>query len=654
MEQSSKSSTHLNPFAFPSETDIRFLLLVLSIAGSTIILIQTLVGIFFESPLITIPFALIVTVSLFIVALYQTRQFASKTIRVNRWEDFPPAVNDPALSTSLQQMNCYIQQTIDNVPELTSTKIHLIWDETSKSSSKPDGQAFGFGRKQYVRLKKGLHDAFMQFPELPIFQSVLMHELGHIANRDASKTVLTKCLSRCFFPIAIFSLISFNLYTIWELGDRLIREISLNSARSGILEIVNINIKLIILLLIVEISRSSILRVREYSADARARNWLGTSTPIIKTFSEENSQENSAKFKIWTFLQKLFQLFRAKIAPNHPTNKQRIIRLKNPRYFFDLSHELALLAGFLSGVSLNSNLSILTISPNVVALIEKIYQEVRMASEPNLSVILAIVLFFGLAIVFLATFLAIFVIFGLIPIVGTVGLQIQQAAFADLAQPKQKRLLTLQKLITSSLTLGIGFILGCLLTPSTYALSIRTAEAGISWSGILGLVIGWTSIFLIWEMSIAKLAGSIYLNHIEPNTPRQKIRWLMIFSAILLLPLLLWMGNIQMFFGAQAVNPDLFDFSQLAIWSIISGVLAFIVFGIILFFVWVSASRKGWLKKPQCPKCQSIISNKSGLLKNCPVCHHPIANWAWLPLPISFPSPPPPESTFAMDSPPPL
>ena len=88
MEKPSKFSTHLNPFAFPSETDIRFLLLVLSIAGSTIILIQTFVGIFFESPLITLPSALIVAVSLFIVALRQAKQFASKTIQVNRWGVF--------------------------------------------------------------------------------------------------------------------------------------------------------------------------------------------------------------------------------------------------------------------------------------------------------------------------------------------------------------------------------------------------------------------------------------------------------------------------------------------------------------------------------------------------------------------------------------
>jgi len=174
-----------------------------------------LVGIFFESPLIPFPAALIVTVSLFVIAYRKSRQSAAKTIKTNCWQTFPPKVADPHLHTSLQQMERYIQQTVTNVPELASEKIQLIWDETSKASILPTGMAFGFSKQQFVCLRQGLHHAFTQFPKSPTFQSVLMHELGHIANRDVSKTVFATNLGRCFFPVAIVIVISFALYTIW-------------------------------------------------------------------------------------------------------------------------------------------------------------------------------------------------------------------------------------------------------------------------------------------------------------------------------------------------------------------------------------------------------------------------------------------------------
>ena len=657
------SDTHLNPFVFPSETDIRFLLLVLAIAGSTMLIVQSLVGIFLNNILITFLSAVVVTISLFVIAYRKARQSAAKTIAINRWQAFPPKVADPYQSASIQRMECYIQQTVDCVPELASEKIQFIWDETSKASILPTGMAFGFGKQQYVCLRRGLHDAFIQFPESSTFQSVLVHELGHIANHDVSKTVFATNLGRCFFPIAIFSGGAFAFYTIWSLGNRLQRGISLDSALPGIREIVNTNIKLIILLLIVEITRSSILRVREYYADARARNWLGTSTALIQLFSEHlgrssqkvskaKNKNQKSRLQIWEFLG---QWFRTKVAPLHPTHKQRIARLENPRDLFCPSYEVAILAGFLSAVSLNANLSVVIILQQTISnFTSQLNQSIQAAAdEPALIVLMTALLFFSLTIIYFAVFLAPFVIFGLVPIVGTVGLQIQQAAFADCVQSKQQRLLTLPKLAALSLRLGIGFILGCLLTPFVYALSMRTAEGGIPWSGILGLAIGWACVFFVWAISIARLARSLYPKHLASNIPRQKRRWLTKLSAVLLFPLFLWMCMVQMLFGVQAVEPTLFSISTLLNRCAITGVFAFILYGIIWVIGWSLGAARGWFRKPQCPHCKSLINNQTGLLQICPKCHRPIASWTRLPAPVSFP-PPPSPSIPAMDTPPPL
>lgn len=663
MEKPSNSheDTHLNPFAFPSETDIRFLLLVLAIAGSTMILTQAVIGIFTKSALITVSCALIVTISLFAIAHKQARQSAVKTIRKNRWQSFPPKDADPSLSASHQRMERYIQQTVDRVPELASAKIQFIWDETSKASKLPTGMAFGFGKHQYVCLRQGLHDAFIQFPKSPTFQSVVMHELGHIANRDVSKTIFTTSLGRCFFPIAIFSVMVFTFYTLLAVGDRLQRGISLDPAQPGIQEIINTNIKLIFLLLIVEIARSSILRVREYYADARARNWLGNSTDLTQLLSEHLGKTSQKSLKpkskkqwyglaIWG----LFKLwFRNKIAPLHPTDRQRITRLENSRNFFSPSYEVALLAGFLSGVALNANMSIFNVLSEISNFTGRLNQNVQMADEPTFLVLLTVFLFFTLSLVFFAIFFAVFVIFGLMPIVGTVGLQIQQAAFADRAQPQQLRLLSLQKLVSLSLVLGLSFILGCLLSPFVHALSMRTAEASIPWVGILGLAIGWAVVFFVWTLSITQLAGRLYSNHIESNIPHQKRRWLTRLSGVLLFPLFLWMCMVQIFFGAQAVNSALSSIPTLIVGSIISGGFAFALFGIIWVIGWQIGAAKGWFGKPKCPHCQSVINNQFGILRYCSQCDRPIASWAWLPKPIPFPQLPS-SSIPVTTAPPPL
>lgn len=656
----SQPNVHLNPFAFPSETDIRFLLLVLAIAGSTMILVEGVLGIFIQNTLITFPVALIVTISLFVMARNQARQSAIKTIKTNHWQTFPPQKADPFQFASLQQMDRYIQQIVANVPELASEKIQFIWDETSNASLLPTGMAFGFGKQQYVCLRKGLHDAFIQFPQSPTFQSVLMHELGHIANGDVTKTIFATSLGRCFFPIAITCVILFACYTLWAVGDRLVKSITLDSALPGIREIINTNIKLLILLLLVEVARSSILRVREYYADARARNWLGSSTSLTELFSKHlgrsspkasksNCKNQQNRLPVWEILRRWF---RVQLAPLHPNHQQRIAKLKNPRYLFSPSYEIASLAGLLSGIALNANMIIFSILPEITKLNIRLNQSVKMADEPTLLILLTIILFFVLSLVFFAVMLAVFVIFGLIPIVGTVGLQIQQAAFCDRAQPNQPQLLTLQKLALLSLVLGISFVLGCLLSPFSHALSMRSTAGAIPWLGVLGLILGWTSVFFIWTISVTHLAKNLYCYHIESTIPHQKRRWLTRFSAILLFPLFLSMCGIQILFGAKAVDSELFSSSALIIGCLIAVIIALILYGVIWIIGRIVGTVRGWFQKPRCPHCKSLINNQASLLQTCPECHYPIADWTRLPAPVSFPMPPPPTSV--MDAPPPL
>lgn len=633
--------TQLNPFVFPSETDIRFLLMVLAMAGSTMILTDAVVGIFTTSTLIQFLCALVVTLSLLVLTHNQARQSALKEITKKNWQIFPPKDVDPYLSASHQRMNLYIQQTVAKIPELASKNIQFIWDKKRAST----GKAFGFGKHQYICLREGLHQAFIKDEkdnkdyEFPKFQAILMHELGHIANCDVSNIAFTKRLKIYFFPFAIISIIVFTSHTLWDFRNHSQQDIVSDSAQSGIQEIVHTNLKLIVLLLVVEIARRSILRVREYYADARAENWLGNSNQMQEVFSEEKQE----KLTFWKLFQKWFQN-NVVFVFNHPSHDQRIKRLEEPRNFFSPSYEVALLAGVLSGISLNANMAIFGILPEISNFTGRLNQSAQTASELNLPILLNSLLFLALIILFLAIVIGVFIIFGLIPIVGTVGLQIQQAAFADRAQPTQPNLLTLKTLIQLSLILGSSFILGCLLSPINHALSMRSAAGSISWIGIFWLAIGWSCIFFVWIVSISQLAGNLYLKHIDPNSPNQKRRWLTRLSGILLCPLFLWMCGMQVYFGAQAVDPTLSSMSNLIAGSIILGIVAFTLYRIIWTIGLRHGAAKGYFSKPHCPQCHSEVLNQSGLLKHCPQCNHPIAIWASLPKPISFPPLPPPVS----------
>ncbi|ASU85880.1 hypothetical protein CDO52_26520 [Nocardiopsis gilva YIM 90087] len=118
------------------------------------------------------------------------------------------------------------------------------------------GLAFGrFGRR-YVLLRRGLVESFTTDP--PLFRAIVLHELAHIRNGDIDATYLTVALWRTFVVFMLVPALILTPIRIvvagWERG-------------------LGISVRLLVLVLIVLLVRNAVLRSRERHADARVEQW---------------------------------------------------------------------------------------------------------------------------------------------------------------------------------------------------------------------------------------------------------------------------------------------------------------------------------------------------------------------------------------------
>jgi Zn-dependent protease with chaperone function len=633
--------SQLNPFAFPSETDSRFLLLVIAVAGSTLVLVDGLIGgVVGLSVLPSFLIAVTVTVFIFIWAWQQARQDANKKIKMLSLESFPPKSHNPDEDASLKQLADYVETIATTIPDIEKISPKFVWDSKDNSAR---GMAFGFGKQKFVLLRQGLHAAFIQLPESNAFNAVLLHELGHLKNQDVSKTIFSITLGKAFFPTALTILGLYDIYILLSLIGKLITGRSLTSVWAGIPVIIEINIKTCILLILVEIIRSSILRVREYYADAYAKQYLGASDSLIELFSKENSKSKNTKNLVGTVLSQaeqngllktlliiwdiVKQEFHSKVAPFHPTHRKRVAALMNNRQLFKLSYEVAFFSGLLSGFVLNASFVISPALGQLGQVMESISQGIK-SSNDGIIVSIGYVVVTGIFLIYLLSISLLIVTFGLTPVVGTVGLQLQSAAFVDklnLDKLEKDELTSLSKLIGLSFVIGIGFVLGFLLVPIPHAFSLWK----IPLLALISYVLGWTGVFFAWIIPLKTLSGRVYITHNGNETPKWKRRWLTILSALALLPLFGVMSVIQIL-SVRALSAKVLEADQVSGWFIVLGTLGFLLSGLIWGIGWAILAKKGWLRQP----------------------YLEVGRWAISPGPILLP--PLPPQTDATEDPPPL
>ncbi len=127
-----------------------------------------------------------------------------------------------------------------------------------------DAQVFGHRRRRYIRLNMGLLIAYRT--NRPLFDATVLHELGHLRNRDTRPSHLTSAVWRVFVALVLLPyLVALVLPGVFQTPWRL-SALHLRLVRPDL----HILAAVTTLTALVYLTRNAVLRVREVHADAVA------------------------------------------------------------------------------------------------------------------------------------------------------------------------------------------------------------------------------------------------------------------------------------------------------------------------------------------------------------------------------------------------
>jgi Zn-dependent protease with chaperone function len=373
----STPARHLSPFAFPSDTDSRFALLVGSVLAATL-----------------------TTASLFHLTLWGRQYLAGMQSCFDAAQSANPegASIDPSntyvaivaecsapyqLSVALTMLGAValvltgsclalwaypIWQTRrerlqpltdedvpDVVPFLSSLRKEaglarapsFLWDPMDARTA---AYAYGSFGRHYVALTGGLLTLF--FADRASFRAIIMHELAHLRNADTGKTTFARVIPWVFAAVVMIPFVlSQATFDTTSLAENLRWRLELTA-------------RIAALFALLHFSRNAFLRAREFYADARAAR-RGEDRAVLSrqlaalTRSPGRSEspeppEQAAQWR-WRAMSRWRALLRF-----HPTPAERVRALAEPRRLFRAGVPEAVLTGITMGLGMPSALTLMT------------------------------------------------------------------------------------------------------------------------------------------------------------------------------------------------------------------------------------------------------------------------------------------------------
>jgi Zn-dependent protease with chaperone function len=276
-----EASGRYNPFAFPSDTDFRFWLLIATVLGSSLLMFQAIANTIVSGGQTLRELNDLCSARA--SAAFPGSSFSQRQSWLTVFVDCENSasrsragvVAGMAILTAgvitlylghpawRRRRGNLVPLTAEDAPEVVEQLLALsrvagvrsppafMWNPLNMARS---GVAFGIRGRRVVALTGGLATTLWTDPD--VFRAVVLHELAHIRNGDIDKAYLTVAV---WWAFVLTALLPFTALSLWPGGSNpLFRSISL-----------------IALVLVVFLLRNATLRAREMFADVRASAWPG-------------------------------------------------------------------------------------------------------------------------------------------------------------------------------------------------------------------------------------------------------------------------------------------------------------------------------------------------------------------------------------------
>ena len=468
----------LNPFAFPSDTDFRFVLLIVTVLGASLFIYSS---IFFGIPVTRDYWLSIhqqcqeirpkipITLENFAIPEVAAAQAAYQQCRA------PAERANAAWTVSGALLLLIVAGLIywtfpsrkirrdklvplsNDAPEVVDYLVKLshgaklsrlptfLWNPLSPTNG---GLAFGRLGRYYISLTGGLVTQFYKDP--PAFRAIVLHELAHLRNADVDKTYFAVAVWQAFLIAALLPYLTTLVGYPWR-------------------DVLSLIWRGIALAALVYLMRNAVLRTRELYADLRASVWDGPTGALNRVLASLPRPKRSN----WHIALQM-----------HPDPASRRAVLEDPGRLFPIGVRDAIATGIAAAIAL----------PNIIPLITAL----RTGSATPALELLASVLFVAPL------------------VVGVVGLGMWRTTFVALARGETSR-----GAGRLGLGLGFGILLGLILSfHSTFNVEITATLPGaeplfnIAWSLLLLISLFF---FMRWIAAGASAWLEIALSYRSPR-----------------------------------------------------------------------------------------------------------------------------------------
>lgn len=628
-ETDNPKARQLNPFAFPSETNVRFTLLIITglmLTFNTWSYFGQVLG------LITVPewnqswiqyvkFVALPGSLAFSMLVIATLIYRGHPNRIRRAKNLRAISldNDPQFASAIQEL-----VSVSRVSPSPSI-------EMANGSQSVDGQAFGLWNRYAVRLGNGLRLLLRRNPEN--FRAVVLHELAHIANKDILPTYFAQAIWVVFVTLTVLPSL---VYVVYNFIAGVVEKILGGLTAEEAIRIFTVNLPTTIIALFqigcmlafVVAIRGSLLRVREIYADWRARLW-GAGDALMAILRLNSSHDTT---KRWSYFWRL-----------HPTSQERLDALAQPERLFQIKAELPFFVGVLLGFLAESmfylGLALIMIVLRAGGVVTQLIKNIipllssELMNSPFLSSFVSLVIyvtFYGILLIMLLVILALGAILAY-SLVGALGLEIQREAIADMVVGR-RNMVSYLKLWKPAILLAFGFFIGYFLTPFSILgmfaelINLNGFKIALMTVSIFGV-----AAFLAWLglIYIRFFARRMMGSHIGITSPRGARRLLTLFTSswflIFFPPIVLWHIDI---IGLATGGAITFIRWVGALMIVTLGILFqyTIVFGV----TWVLVQAYRFFRKPRCPSCNQITKKRYAVGEVCEHCGKDLAPWLFI------------------------